>query len=313
MARSRRNKTINMAFEKDLMRLPLEQICPLYAVRKETKDTVKYRQVSASINEVGLVEPLVVVRDKSDPEKFMLLDGHVRLAILLDLGKTDAPCQVSTDDEAFTYNKRISRLATIQEHKMILKAVESGVPEHRIAKALDIDVAMIRRKRRLLDGICSEVADLLKDRHCPINTFQSLKKMKPIRQMEVAQLMVTMNNYSVPYSRALLAATPLDQLVDIKKPKIAKGISPEQMARMEAEMDNLQREMKLVEDSYGEDQLTLVIAGAYILSLLQNDQVANHLDQHHSEILNEFRRIAEVEAAEPEVPDEEGLSAGKQA
>ena len=114
MAGLGRGKTIGMAFEKDLVRLPLGKICPLYALRKETKDTVKYRQVVASIREVGLVEPLVVVRDQADPEKYMLLDGHVRLAILADLGEQNAPCQVSKDDEAFTYNKRISRLATIQ-------------------------------------------------------------------------------------------------------------------------------------------------------------------------------------------------------
>ena len=43
MTRSGRSKSINMAFEKDLIQLPLEQVCPLYAIRKETKDTVKYR------------------------------------------------------------------------------------------------------------------------------------------------------------------------------------------------------------------------------------------------------------------------------
>ena len=35
------------------------------------------------------------------------------------------PCLISKDDEAFTYNKRINRLATVQEHYMILKAIES--------------------------------------------------------------------------------------------------------------------------------------------------------------------------------------------
>jgi len=222
-------------------------------------------------------------------------------------------CLIATDDEAFTYNKRISRLATIQEHKMILKAISAGVPEERIAKALDINVALIRRKRRLLDGICPEVADLLKDRHCPIDTFRSLKQLKPIRQMEVAQLMVTMNNYSVPYSKALLAATPVDQLVDAKKPKIAKGVSPEQMARMEAEMESLQREMKQVEASYGGDQLNLVIAGAYVSSLLRNEQVVKHLDLHHTEILNEFRRITEVVGDAADGSDEDDLPIAEQA
>jgi L-fucose mutarotase/ribose pyranase (RbsD/FucU family) len=43
---------------------------------------------------------------------------------LKDMGHTDALCLVSTDDEAFTYNKRVNRFATVQEHKVILKAVE---------------------------------------------------------------------------------------------------------------------------------------------------------------------------------------------
>ena len=289
-----RHNKVTMAFEPEGIRIALTDILPVKQLVASTKTGRKYKQIAASIREIGLIEPLVVARQKGHRGAYLLLDGHVRLQILKDFGAQDTMCLIATDDEAFTYNKRISRLATIQEHKMILKAIESGVPEDRIAKALDINVAMIRRKRRLLDGICPEVADLLKDRHCPIDTFRSLKQMKPIRQMEVAQLMVTMNNYSVPYSRALLAATPADQLVDAKKPKIAKGVSPEQMARMEAEMDSLQREMKQVEASYGEDQLNLVIAGAYVSSLLRNEQVVKHLDLHHAEILNEFRRITEV-------------------
>jgi hypothetical protein len=44
---------------------------------------------------------------------------------------------------------------------MILKAVERGVPEERIAKALNVDVHSIVRKRRLLEGICHEVAEIL--------------------------------------------------------------------------------------------------------------------------------------------------------
>lgn len=61
-----------------------------------------------------------------------------------------------------TYNKRISRIATIQEHKMILRAVERGVSEARIAAALNVNVALIRQKRTLLNGICPEAAELLR-------------------------------------------------------------------------------------------------------------------------------------------------------
>ena len=40
---------------------------------------------------------------------------------------TEADCIIATDDESFTYNARISRLQPIQEHKMIVKAVQNGV------------------------------------------------------------------------------------------------------------------------------------------------------------------------------------------
>ncbi len=296
MARSGRPKSINMAFEKELLRLPLEQICPLYAVRKETKDTVKYRQVVASIKEVGLVEPLVVARDQSDPEKYMLLDGHVRLAILSDLGKQDAPCQVSTDDEAFTYNKRISRLATIQEHKMILMALERGVPEERLARALNVNVRSLQDKKRLLDGICPEAAELLKDKQVALTGFRVLKKMKPLRQIEAAQLMVAMNKFTVNYARSLLAATPAGQLKDPEKPKGLKGLSRQQLELMERESANLERELRLVEDTYGSDHLDLVLARGYVSKLISNSRITRYLEMYHPEFLPEFEKITETEA-----------------
>ena len=183
---------------------------------------------------------------------------------------------------------------------MILKAIERGVPQERIAKALDINISTIRQKRSLLEGICAEVVELLKDKHCPTNTFRSLKKMKPMRQVEVAELMIAMDNYSVSYSKALLAATPQDQLIESEKPKSFKGISAEKIAQMESEMAKLQREMKLIEDSYGPDHLSLVLARGYLVSLLENEGVSRYLAQNHNEILSEFRRISEVVSMGPE-------------
>ncbi|WP_425618764.1 plasmid partitioning protein RepB C-terminal domain-containing protein [Anatilimnocola sp. NA78] len=59
----------------------------------------------------------------------------------------------ATDDEAFTYNHKVSRLPPVQEHFMILRALEHGVSEVRLARALDVDIASMRQKRDMLDGI----------------------------------------------------------------------------------------------------------------------------------------------------------------
>jgi hypothetical protein len=64
----------------------------------------------------------------------------LRIDVLKEMGETEVTCLVSTDDEAFIYNKRVNRPAMIQEHRMILKAVQRGAPEDRIAKALNVDV-----------------------------------------------------------------------------------------------------------------------------------------------------------------------------
>ena len=281
-----------MAFEPESVFVDLAKILPVKQFPKHIRKTRKYRQITASIQEIGIIEPPIVSRERNG--KFLMLDGHLRIEILKELGVDGVTCLVATDDEAFTYNKRVNRLATIQEHKMILKAVENGVPEERIAKALDVNVSNIRHKRRLLKGICPEVAELLKDKHCPLNTFQSLRTMKPLRQVEVVELMIAMDNYSVTYSKALLAATPQDQLVDTGRPKSFKGIPAEQIARMETEMANLQRDIKLIEDSYGPDHLNLVLVRGYLVSLLGNDGIVRYLAQNHSEILGEFQKISEV-------------------
>ncbi|MBX9845202.1 MAG: ParB N-terminal domain-containing protein [Xanthobacteraceae bacterium] len=287
--------TVAMGFEQARLRIAIDQIVPLKIISSAIKKTPKYTQIAASIREVGLVELPVVARDRGEPGKYLLLDGHLRIDVLKDMGHSEVTCLISTDDEAYTYNKRVNRLAIVQEHRMILKAVERGVPEDRIAKALNVDVQNIVRKRRLLEGICPEVADILKDKHIAIHTFTELKKMLPLRQIEAAELMVAMNKFTTNYARSLVAATPQGQLVEQDKPKRVKGLSDEQIAMMERESVSLQREFRIAEKSYGTDHLDLVLTNGYIAKLLGNARVVRYLAQHHQDILAEFQRLAEME------------------
>ncbi len=236
-----------------------------------------------------------MARDRNDPGKYLLLDGHLRIEALKDRGETEVVCLISIEDEAFTYNKRVNRIAIIQEHRMILKAIERGVSEGRLAKSLNVDVASIKRKRRLLDGICSEAAEILKDKHVAISALVEFKKLAPLRQIEAAELMVAMNKYTIGYARSLVAATPQAQLAEGYKPKSVKGLSSEQVALMERESANLDREFRIAEQSYGTDHLDLVLANGYLGKLLGNARVVRYLAQHQQEILLEFQKLVEVE------------------
>jgi ParB-like chromosome segregation protein Spo0J len=288
--------SVRMGFEGQTSTVRLADIQPLKLVTEEVRRSAKYRQIAASIAEIGLVEPPVVARCRDDTGKFLLLDGHLRLEVLRDQGTSEIECLVSTEDEAFTYNKRVNRIAIIQEHRMILKAIEDGVSEARIAKALNVDVASIRRRRKLLDGICAEAVELLKEKHLTLHTFSELRKLSPLRQIEAAELMIAMNNFSNSYVRSLVAATSKNQLAAGFTPRQAKGLSDEQLALMERESASLAREFKVAEQTYGADNLDLVLATGYLSKLLRNGRVVGYLAKHFQELLFEFQKITEAEA-----------------
>ena len=285
-----RHPKIRLAFEATSLRIALADIEPLREVTAAVRNSKKFAQIAASIREVGIIEPPVVVRLPGADDRYRLLDGHLRLDILKDRGDVDVVCIVATDDEAITYNKRISRIAIVQEHKMILKAIEKGVSEERLARALNVNIASIRNRRRLLDGICDEVAKLLEERMVPIMTFQELRKLRPMRQIEVAETMIAMNRFSWPYAQSLVAATPQGQLVDEQR-KAIRGLTDEQIDHMEREAGNIDREFRMVEQSYGTDHLDLVLAMGYVCRLIENVRIVHHLAKHHPELLAEFQRI----------------------
>ena len=128
----------------------------------------------------------------------------------------------------------------------------------------DVDISHIIKKLNLLDGICPEAAELLRDQTFSANLGAVLRKMKPTRQVECVELMVSANNITVAYAQALVAATPCNLLVGEIKPKKMTGVSADQMAKMEREMGNLQEQFKLAEQTYGQDILNLVLAKGYL-------------------------------------------------
>jgi RepB plasmid partitioning protein/ParB/Sulfiredoxin domain len=287
-----------MGFSPTGIVLPIAEILPLKQIKTSLKTTLKYQQVLASVREVGIIEPLIVFPQKGDSDKFMLLDGHVRLEALKQIGRTHVRCLISTDDETYTYNRRVNQLAPIQEHVMILKAIKGGVSEEKIAKALNVDVASIRQKRDLLKGICKEVAEILKTRHMSPGAFSYLRKMNPVRQIEVAELLVAASNYSVPYIKALLAATPAEMLIDGEKNKAVDGLSPDQVARMEKEMEALQRDLKHVEESHGDEVFNLVLARGYLAKLFDNARILRYMNQHYPDIVRELQVVCEASLPE---------------
>lgn len=301
MSENKTRSGVAIAFERESVVIALAQIVPLKTMRPGTKESHKYSQILVSVRAVGLIEPPAVIPDSNHPDRYFLLDGHLRVEALKDLGVEKVECLVATDDETYTYNKWINRLPPVQEHRMILRAIERGVPEERIAEALGVEVPTIRRRRQLLDGICTDAVEILKDAPCPAASFDVLRRMAPIRQVEAAELMMGQSNFTATFAKAILAATPDAMLVDPrkKKPGGERAVTAEQIARLERELAGLQAQVKTVEETYGIDNLHLTVTKGYIRKLLGNARVVRWLSQHRQEYLSEFQSIAEIESIIP--------------
>jgi hypothetical protein len=144
---------------------------------------------------------------------------------------------------------------------------------------------------KLLDGIHEEAADLLKDKSISPNAIRLLKGVSGVRQIEIAEVMVTANNHCASYAEALVLCTPKDQMVNPSQPKKNAGMSAEDIAKRKQEMESLERDMKAVTENYTENLFNLAWARTFIKKLMENTKVVRHLTSKHPEIYAEFETI----------------------
>jgi hypothetical protein len=276
---------LKSAFRLKRVRLAIELLSPSRSIEARERNHEKYRQIAASIRAVGVIEPLVVFPLKGGT--YRILDGHKRHDIVLgDNGKA-VDCVVALEDENYTYNRRANYLAPISEHQMILRALQHNT-EERIATALNVDVGTIRKKRDLLNGICKEAVEVLKEHRVTASAFDILKRMKAVRQVEAAQVMVASNTYTGRFAAALLTGTRDEMLVAPEKDGSKKAANPQQRMRLQQEADNLLRDLKSVEESYGAEVLTLSVSCKYVARLVGNARLRSELKDRHPDVLDEL-------------------------
>lgn len=282
------------SFELSRIKVPVDRILPVRVVTDPQKKVRRYKEIVSSIRVTGLIEPLMVYPDKSGAGSYVLTDGHLRLLACKELGMTEVECIVALDDECYTYNAKINRLAPIQERRMILKAIEAGVSIERIAEAFDKDVAKIKARINVTNGLCPEVVEELKDKQISPHVLKLLRRVVPSRQIEMVELMNSANNYTKIYTEALLIGTSKDML-STTHPKPGRKIKPEELARMEMEMDAVEKEYRACESVFSEKMLLLTVFRRYVVRLMDNEKVNRFIGTRHSGIHAELEAIVASE------------------
>jgi hypothetical protein len=278
-----------VAFQASVLTLPLKSIVAQRVTEPTVLRSVIFKQILASVREIGLIESLVVYPQEG--KGFLLLDGHLRLEALKILGINEANCILSTDDESYTYNKRVNRIPPVAQHFMLLEALKSGVTEERIGATLNIDVAAIRKRVQMLDGICPEVVEMLRDQKLSFELFSVLRKMKAIGQIATVELMVLRNDYSASFAKTRLAISPPALLCGTPKTRQLKANAEEADILLGQDTDGLIQKLRAIEETYGTDILTLTVACAYLERLFSDAKISRYLDQHHPGATETLRTI----------------------
>lgn len=287
---------IKAAFNLKPIRLPLECLVEQRPIPNAKTKHRSYHAILASLREVGLVQPLVVCPVPGEGGRYKILDGHLRVYALRELEAKDALCILSTDDERYTFDAQVNHINPIQRHKMICQAVANGVKPERIAIALAIDVKKVLSEMNLLDGIHPDAVELLKDKPIYAKAIKVMRKVRPLRQFEMAENMCAVNNFTTGYATALVAGTRVDQLVNGCKPKELNRVSAESLARMEQEMESIQINFERLEQSHSGNVYSFVVIQGYIKRLLANERIKRFLDRNHSDMLPELVQITEMDS-----------------
>lgn len=286
--------SVKHAFQPEIVTINTSSITPIKTVTAAHRLTNTYRRIAASIEHVGIIEPLIVFPTAKGT--YLLLDGHTRLDILITTGVPAANCLLATDNEAYTYNKRVNYVPPIAQHHMILRAL-AHVSEERIAKALNVTVTTIREKRDLLKGICPEAADVLHSERVSAGAFCALRKMKPVRQIDAARLMVSARKFSGRFANALLNGTRDELLVPTPTTR-SRNVTPVEQSMMEQETDELLKHVDSIQATYGDDVLNLTAACKYMERLLTNARVRRYLAKHHEDTLATLDQLLADTAAD---------------
>jgi ParB family chromosome partitioning protein len=248
----------------------------------------EHERIRASILAVGLVEPLVVF---PEDDHFIILNGHQRCRILLEMGVETVPCIFAQQKEAFTSNRMVNRLSPVQESRMIKKSLDE-LDEKTIAAALGLAHIAHRLNRTLLNRLHPKTAAAFDSGKIKKTCVHELSYVTPKRQEEILKAMEDYNDYTVPFVRSLVLKTP--KHARAKNRKGAKN----PWTRHEQRKSDLLKKLAETEEKhdfyttlYRQYSINLLKLVIYARTLVTSERIAAYLRETHPNILATFQEI----------------------
>lgn len=290
----RKPDMIKCCFNEETVSLNISDLLPTKKMPLNYDRSEKFIQIKCTLKAIGLIEPILIYID-GDQNEIKILDGHLRVEALKELGEVKVECLVSTVYDTYTPNTKVNQVTIIQIQKMLKDAIKAGVPIELLSSSLNVSVESLKGKISILNGINPKVIEILNDKNVPKATFQALKKMVPLRQLECANLMIKFDNFSKNFSHSLLQSSPKETLVEtLSKTPASKEGHKKIIERLEKEMAHVHVDADKLKETYGSNSLKLTIIISHIKTLLENQILFRWMHKKKPDLLNELIKISEI-------------------
>ena len=289
------NSIINAAFDLDVVSVRLSNLIETNP-RVNYRKLLSYQSILASIKDVGILQPISIYPAKQKG-KYKIIEGHLRYYALKELKEKEIDCIIAHDDERYTQEAKVNYINPIQRAKMFSQAFKSGVDIDRMAKALNIDKKKILLEIKASDGVDNRTREILKTAPVSTAVLRSLAKVKPIRQIQIAECMVNANNYTIHFATGLVMSSHSSLMYDEKPKKPKNYVSADLMSCMTKEQSNIQSKIKEIRIEYNKNICETKTLASFIESILSNNILNSFLKRNYEKIYHEFLRIVQNEIA----------------
>jgi hypothetical protein len=265
--------------------VPIEKLLPLHERGVQKKS---YHRLRASIQAVGLIEPLCVY---PEGERFVILDGYLRYKACRELGFSELPCLLLLTKEAYTPNRMVNHLTAVQENRMLANSLGT-LDEKTIASALGLTSIRHRIQGKLLGQLHPEVVRVFDERDIPLRTVvRELTFVTREYQLQMLGEMEEAGDFSPTFIRTLLLRAPEPARVENGRRKTPWRQGDLERQALAGRLQDAEKRYEFYSGLYRQYVTDLLRLCMYVRRLVTNSKTGEYLESHHPEIVERIRKI----------------------
>ena len=263
------------------------ELVPLHERRIKLQSNAGFRKIRASIQEVGLIEPLCVYQDG---DTYVILDGYLRFKACEQLGIDAVPCILYPSKEAYTFNRMVNRLSPVQEIRMLRRSLET-VDQKTIARAFGMKSIQHRLGTNLLKQLHPRLVEAFDKNLVGKRCAHQLTHVKPERQLEILQEMEKTGDYSASFARALVIKTPRGQRARGGKHKKPWDQQVARRRELVTKLEEVEKRHDFYSGLYNQYSTDLLKLCSFVRKLVTSEAIRQYLEAQHPEILERFAGV----------------------